>query len=160
MDPVTRSPARALVGGVLSVIELWGRGQVGNALGTYSDEVWCFQRPMAAEEVSLSRSTFWISPSLRVFFGPSQAHYLLCNEKWDCILTTSGSPHLPRDGSPVLSHVFYCSVTGTSRHPTAQAVVLCGVLSAWNSLCPMSTGQTRTCTPPHPKLAVILFSFD
>lgn len=39
MDPVTRSPARALVGGVLSVIELWGRGQVGNALGTYSDEV-------------------------------------------------------------------------------------------------------------------------
>lgn len=67
---------------------------------------------------------------------------------------------LPRDGSPVLFHVFYCSVIGTSRHPTAQTVVLCGVLSAWNSLCLMSTAQTRTCTPPHPNLAVVLFSFD
>lgn len=113
--------------------------------------MWHFhRRPMAAEEVSPSRSAVWISPSLRVFFGPGQTHSLLCNEKWDSILTASGSPHLPRGGSPVLSHVFYCSVIGTARHPTAQAVVLCGLLSAWNSLCLMSTGQTRSCTPPHP----------
>lgn len=39
MDPLTRSPACALVGGVLSVMELWGNGQVGNALGKYLDEV-------------------------------------------------------------------------------------------------------------------------
>lgn len=39
MDPLTCSPACALVGGVLSVIELWGNGQVGNALGKYLDEV-------------------------------------------------------------------------------------------------------------------------
>lgn len=92
-------------------------------------------------------------------FGPSQMHCILCNKKWDYILTTSSGPlHLPQDGLPVLSRVFYCSVIGTSRFPTAQTVLPWGVLSAWSSLCLMSPDQT--CAPPHPSLGSVLFAFD
>lgn len=81
-------------------------------------------------------------------FGPIWIHCILHN-KWDSILTTTSGPlRLPWDSLPVLFRVFYCSVIGTSRFLTAQTTLLCGVLSAWSSLCLMSTGQT--CTPPHP----------
>lgn len=82
-------------------------------------------------------------------FGPIRIHCILHN-KWDSILPTSSGPlRLPWDSLPVLFRVFYCSVIGTSRFPTAQTALLCGVLSAWSSLCLMSPGQT--CTPPHPQ---------
>lgn len=91
-----------------------------------------------------------LGQSLPGVFGPIQMHCILCNKEWDHILTTSSRPlHFPQDGLPVLSRVFYCSVIGTSRFPTAQTVLPGGVLSVWSSLCLMSPGQT--CAPLHPQ---------
>lgn len=81
-------------------------------------------------------------------FGPIQMHCILCN-KWDYILTTSsGSLHFPQDGLPVLSHVFYCSVIGTSRFPTAQTVLPYGVFCLEFTLSDVARPDLRPTPPP------------
>lgn len=112
--------------------------------------VWYFyQCPWHLRRYSVVFHTLGQSLPLGVF-GPIQMYCILCNNKWDYILTTSSGPlHFPQDGLPVLSRVFYCSVIGTSRFPTAQTILPCGVLSVCSSLCLMSPGQN--CTPPQPQ---------
>lgn len=56
------------------------------------------------------------------------------------------SPETAHRSCPMCFTAVLLEPPDTQQHSTG----LCGVLSAWNSLCPMSTGQTRTCTHPTP----------